>query len=94
VTIWQRDPTLVQPSPRLFTPPPTTPEELGLRTLEDGVEVEVSRASNGGDDAFRLIVRRNGTIDEEYDGLTFGGATDAGAIVNAHSQLIRIGPDD
>ena len=65
-----------------------------MRTLDDDVRVEVSKASNGGDDAFRLIVRRDGSIEEEYDGLTVGGATDAAAIVNAHSQLIRIGADD
>jgi len=94
VTIWQRDPELANPPPRLFMPARATPEQLGVRTLDDDVRVEVSKASNGGDDAFRLIVRRDGSIEEEYDGLTVGGATDAAAIVNAHSQLIRIGADD
>ena len=42
--------------------------------------------------AFRLIVLDGATVEEEYDGLTSGGATDAAAVVNAHSRLIRIQP--
>ena len=62
-----------------------------MQALDEAVRVEVRKASNGPIDSFRLIVRRDGAIEEEYDGLTIGGATDAAAIVNAHSQLIRIG---
>ena len=91
VTIWQRDEAVANPPPRLFTPARATPEQLGVEALDDDVRVEISKASNGPVDSFRLIVRRNGAIEEEFDGLTIGGATDAAAIVNAHSQLIRIG---
>ena len=31
-------------------------------------------------------------VEEEYDGLTVGGASDAASIVNTHSTLIRISP--
>lgn len=58
--------------------------------LGDDVEVEILPAAGGVPDAFRLTVRHNETVEEEYDGLTVGGATDAAAIVNAHSRLIRI----
>ncbi len=58
-------------------------EPLGI-----GTDVEVLPATRPG--AFRLIVSRDGVVDEEYDGLTLGGATDAAAVVNAHSRLIRI----
>jgi class 3 adenylate cyclase len=89
VTIWQRDPMLAGQQSRLRIA--VTLEELDVQAQDDDVRTEISRASNGPVDAFRLIVRRDGRIEEEYDGLTIGGATDAAAIVNAHSQLIRIG---
>jgi class 3 adenylate cyclase len=58
-------------------------EPLGVRTA-----IEVLPAPRPG--AFRLIVSRDGVVEEEYDGLTVGGATDAVEVVNAHSRLIRI----
>jgi hypothetical protein len=42
--------------------------------------------------AFRVIVTSDGHVEEEYDGLTIGGATDAASVVNAHSRVIRIIP--
>jgi hypothetical protein len=35
-------------------------------------------------------VRRHGAVEEEYDGLTVGGSTDAATVVNTHSALLRI----
>lgn len=58
--------------------------------LGDDIEVEIRRAAHNRPGAFRLIVRHQGTVDEEFDGLTIGGPADASAIVNAHSRLIRI----
>jgi hypothetical protein len=58
--------------------------------LEPDVKVEFRKASTGPPFAFRLIVRRQGVIQEEYDGLTVDGATGASAIVNAHSKLIHV----
>jgi hypothetical protein len=39
-----------------------------------------------------VIVTSDGHVEEEYDGLTIGGATDAASVVNAHSRVIRIIP--
>jgi class 3 adenylate cyclase len=64
--------------------------DLPLRCLADDVEVEIGLASRGAAGAFRLVVRRQGTVEEEYDGLTVGGPSDAAAVVNAHSRLLRI----
>jgi class 3 adenylate cyclase len=74
---------------------PATLDALGLETvhgepLGQGTDVEVLPAARDVPGAFRLIVRREGHVEEEYDGLTIGGATDAAAVVNAHSRLIRI----
>jgi class 3 adenylate cyclase len=63
-------------------------ETVGGEPLGAGTEVEVLPAPRAG--AFRLIVSRDGVVEEEFDGLTLGGATDAAAVVNAHSRLIRI----
>jgi class 3 adenylate cyclase len=88
VTIWQRA-TSAPPASSTGVP------ALALRTINGAVldgdlAVEIRRASNGDGNAFRLIVRRRGVIEEEFDGLTMGGVSDAVAIVNAHSELIRI----
>ena len=64
--------------------------ELALRPLVEGVDVEVGRASRDSAGAFRLVVRRQGAVEEEYDGLTVGGPADAATVVNTHSQLLRI----
>ncbi len=58
--------------------------------LSPGVHVDVVRASSGPADAFRMIVRVDGVIEEEFDGLTSSGTSAAAAIVNRHSTLIRL----
>jgi class 3 adenylate cyclase len=73
------------------------PESLGFVSLTGmplaaGTDVEILPAATGADGAFRLVVTRDGQVEEEYDGLTLGGATDAATVVNAHSRLIRIVP--
>ena len=72
-----------------------TPESLGFETvtgrpLGPGTDVEILPAAPEGSGAFRIVVTRDGHVEEEYDGLTIGGATDAATVVNAHSRLIRI----
>jgi class 3 adenylate cyclase len=88
VTIWRRDGGGVRPGGG-------GAPDLDVRILDGDatadVRVEVGRASTGPSGAFRLVVRRRGTIEEEFDGLTVGGDMDAAAVVNAHSRLIRIG---
>jgi class 3 adenylate cyclase len=84
VTIWQRE--AANPAPRDHGPAPAP----AFRALVPEVDVEVAQASNGTAGAFRVVVRHRGTVVEEYDGLTTGGANDAAAIVNAHSRLIRV----
>ncbi len=64
--------------------------ELAFRCLAEDVDVEVGRASTGSGGTFRLLVRRRGVVEEEFDGLTVGGATDAAGVVNVHSRLLRI----
>ena len=83
VTIWRREAS-AGPGPGWQA------SQLAFRCLTDDVDVEVGRPSDDGSGAFRLVVRRRGTIEEEYDGLTVGGPTDAAAVVNAHSRLLRI----
>jgi len=90
VTIWQREPLLVRRSAR-------QPGDLDVCAVDGtplggGTRIEVRPASSGHAGAFRLIVLDGATVEEEYDGLTSGGATDAAAVVNAHSRLIRIQP--
>ena len=82
VTVWRRD-------PRPSTGPGWQSQQFAFRCLADDVDVEVGRASTG-PGAFRLVVRRRGAVEEEYDGLTVGGPTDAATVVNTHSQLLRI----
>ena len=81
LAIWRRGTGAAQP---------LGPGGLTITPLADGVETEIRRASNGPADAFRLIVRRDGVIEEEFDGLTIGGSTDAATVVDAHSSLVRI----
>jgi class 3 adenylate cyclase len=92
VTIWRRE---AQPRrTRAQAEAAAEPVIVALdgSVLEGGIEVEVRRASSGADGAFRLIVRCDGRVEEEFDGLTVGGATDAAAVVNAHSRFVRIAP--
>src|SRR5262245_33337862 len=79
------------------SPTPPAPESLGFETvaggpLGPGTDVEILPAAPEAGGAFRMIVTRDGHVEEEYDGLTIGGATDAATVVNAHSRLIRIIP--
>lgn len=98
VTIWRReDPTSRTRHPQGAPAADAAAEPvivaLDGSVLAGGVEVEVRRASSGADGAFRLIVRCDGRVEEEFDGLTVGGATDAATIVNAHSRFVRIAED-
>src|SRR5262245_45598528 len=73
------------------------PESLGFKTLTGrplaaDTVVEILPAAPEADGAFRIIVTRDGQVEEEYDGLTLGGVTDAATVVNAHSRLIHIIP--
>jgi class 3 adenylate cyclase len=65
----------------------TAGEQLG-----GGLNVEILPSGRERPGAFRLVVTRGGNVEEEYDGLTIGGTTDATTVVNAHSRLIRIVP--
>jgi class 3 adenylate cyclase len=90
MSIWFR-----QPASR--SPTAGAPESLGFETvtgtpLGAGTDVEILPAAPEASGAFRIIVTRDGHVEEEYDGLTIGGATDAATVVNAHSRLIRIIP--
>lgn len=92
VTIWRRD------EAGAIAPLPGNDGELSIRAVDGGplppdVDVEVHRLTSDGDPCIRLVVWRGDDIDEEYDGLTIGGAADAAAVVNAHSLIIRIAPD-
>ena len=84
VGIWMRD----------RGAPVTAEPGVSFRSLADGVETEVRKASSGEPGSFRLVVRRNGVIEEEYDGLTVGGVSDAAAVVNGHSRLVRVQPEN
>jgi class 3 adenylate cyclase len=90
VSVWFREPSRRRPAPKRDA------ASLTFRTVDgaplgDDLEVDV-RLTAQGPGSFGLVVRRDGCIEEEYDGLTIGGPTDAAAIVNAHSRLVRIGP--
>jgi class 3 adenylate cyclase len=60
--------------------------------LGGGIRVEILPSGRERPGAFRLVVTCDGSVEEEYDGLTIGGTTDAAAVVNSHSRLIRIVP--
>ena len=71
-----------------------TPESLGFETVT-GRPLGPARMWRSSRQppragAFRIVVTRDGHVEEEYDGPTIGGATDAATVVNAHSRLIRI----
>jgi class 3 adenylate cyclase len=89
VSVWFRETSSPRPEGS------ATLDALGLETVDGeplgrGTAVEILPSARDVPGAFRLIVRRDGHVEEEYDGLTVGGATDAAAVVNAHSRLIRI----
>ena len=90
VTVWRR-----QAPPKARRRPPPPPPPIVARSVDgqdlDGLtRVEVWPASGGTPGAFRLVVLRDGIVEEEYDGLTRGGVGDAATVVNAHSRLIRL----
>jgi class 3 adenylate cyclase len=86
VSVWFREPSSDRQD--MSAPGGLAFETVQGEPLGIGTDVEVLPALRPG--AFRLIVSRDGIVEEEYDGLTLGGATDAAAVVNAHSRLIRI----
>jgi class 3 adenylate cyclase len=89
VSIWLREPVTARPNAR-----PTTDtlcvQTIDGRPLGGELAVEIGPAAHGPADAFRLVVRQRGVIEEEYDGVTVGGASDVAAVVNAHSRLVRV----
>ena len=90
LTIWRREPARARPRH-------DSPAALALRAPDGGplapdVTVEMLPASAAVAGAFRLVVRRAGAIQEEYDGLTVGGPTDAARVLAAYSELVRVAP--
>jgi class 3 adenylate cyclase len=89
MSIWFRDPA--DPRPGANSPSETLYfETVAGEPLGRGTDVEILPAAQERAGAFRLLVRHDGHVEEEYDGLTVGGATDAATVVNTHSRLIRI----
>ena len=93
VSMWRREPAAA-PGVTSRRASPTSPlapaDTLEWQVLHPGVDVEIGRASSGAPGAFRLIIRVDGEVSEEYDGLTVDGVTGAAAIVNGYSRLIHI----
>jgi len=88
VTIWRRQSATA-------TTATAMPEKLDVLSADGGplpldLRVEIGAASGGPAGAFRLVVIVGNAVEEEFDGLTIGGATDAASIVNAHSSRIRL----
>ena len=62
---------------------------------EDGndisVDLEPKTGDGASDDAFKLVVKRGGKVEETFDDLTTkGGARNAVKVVNAQSKLIKL----
>ncbi|HEY1278391.1 MAG TPA: phage tail sheath subtilisin-like domain-containing protein [Acidimicrobiales bacterium] len=73
------------------------PARYVVRALDPGrdggaISVEVADASDGDDDAFKLVVRRGGKIEEQHDNLSASGKgkQSATTAVKAASQLIDL----
>jgi phage tail sheath protein FI len=73
------------------------PERFTVRALQAGdtggaISVEVADATDGGEDTFKLIVRRGGKVEEQHDNLSGSakGRQSAAATVKAASQLIEL----
>jgi phage tail sheath protein FI len=63
----------------------------GARSGEISVEVAEAGGESPSEDMFKLVVRRNGEVTEEYDRATTGrGKTNVATMVNAASKLIKI----
>ena len=86
VSVWRRH----GPDGRRAPPIPVALDAIRTGMVGGGVELEIGRASTGPPDAFRLVVRQSGVVEEEYDGLTLGGITGVTSVVNAHSRFISI----
>jgi len=84
VTIWRREP----PAPRV--PDGAGDGRVEWRPKVPGVEVIIRTTTEGGAELMRVTVLRDGVVEEEYDGLTIGGACDISDIVNTCSRLISI----
>jgi len=69
-----------------------------VRALEGGtagndlsVEVADAAGESPAEDAFKLVVKRGGKVEESFDGVTVGqGRQNVATVVNAKSKLIRI----
>jgi hypothetical protein len=62
-------------------------------TAGNNISVEVAEAGGEApaEDSFKIIVKRDGKMEEEFDGLTLKkGKTNAVTVVNAQSKLIRL----
>jgi class 3 adenylate cyclase len=88
MSIWFRDPSASRPEPPAAVA--LDFETIAGEPLGGATEVEILPAARSAPGVFRLLVRRHGHAEEEYDGLTVDGPTDAPTVVNAHSRLIRI----
>ena len=84
ITIWRRQPPGTASSNVVAAP------QVEWQPRVPGVEVVVRRTVDGDAELIRVTVLRDGTVEEEYDGLTVGGACDIAEIVNACSRLISI----
>ena len=89
VTVWRRD---SQPPARRR---PAVDPDLVFRgvdgqPLDERIRVDVLPGSGHEPGAFRIVVSLDGAVEEEYDGLTFGGPLDATSVVNAYSKVVRI----
>jgi phage tail sheath protein FI len=70
---------------------------LRIRALEagtagNGISVEVTDPGEGsGEDAFKLVVKSDGKVVEEFDGLSVKrGRTNVATVVNAQSKFVRV----
>lgn len=90
VSIWRREPPMLPLLPLTAPPPPFDWHPVDGSPLDGEVGVEVRLAADGPPGAFRIVVTKGGVVEEEFDGLTVGGSTDAASIVNAYSHVIRI----
>jgi class 3 adenylate cyclase len=91
MSVWFREP----PGPSHAAISPTDAldfETAAGEQLGGGTDVEILPSGRERPGAFRVVVTRDGNVEEEYDGLTIGGTTDAATVVNSHSRLIRVVP--
>jgi len=88
VVIWRRSPGDGPPSSSPAAPVEPT---IDWTSHVPGVDVVVHcHPADSIGDVVHLTVLRDGVVEEEYDGLTIGGAADVAAVVNANSRLIAV----